>query len=153
MCVINPACAEKSLQRIVSWDHETSKVDQECTTDVEEDEEEVEANQTEEGIGFRNVGLLLEIVEGRILRQLEAQKSAKRRRSVQTQRLEPLHIVVFRNSWCRLRACDIGVVTCARTSRQITRWDTHVFVELIEIVLSFVLEGHFDGGMNGLGGV
>jgi len=63
LSVINLATAEQCFERIVSRENEASKVDEELSTDVKEDEEEVESEKAEEDIDLGDVGLLLKIVE------------------------------------------------------------------------------------------
>jgi hypothetical protein len=70
LSVIDLASTEERIQRIVSWDYETGKVDQEFTPNVKEDEEEVEPDESEEDIDLGNAGLFLEVVEDRIFREL-----------------------------------------------------------------------------------
>ena len=67
LCIICLTGAEQRVQRIVARNDEASKVDKKLASDVEKDEEEIEADETEEGIDFRDRGLPLQIVEGRIL--------------------------------------------------------------------------------------
>jgi hypothetical protein len=67
LSIINLATAKPGLERVVPRDDEASEVDEELASDVEEDEEEVESDEAEEDIDLGNVGLLLEIVEDRVL--------------------------------------------------------------------------------------
>jgi len=67
LSIINLATAEQCLERVVSREDEACEVDEELASDVEEDEEEVESDEAEEDIDLRDVGLLLEIVEDRVL--------------------------------------------------------------------------------------
>ena len=62
LSVIDLARAEQSVQRVIAWYDESSEVYQELASDVEEDEEEVDAGKAEEGIDLWYRGLLLEIV-------------------------------------------------------------------------------------------
>lgn len=41
LCVIDLACTEQSLERVVARNNKACKVDEELAADVEEDEEEV----------------------------------------------------------------------------------------------------------------
>jgi hypothetical protein len=68
--VINLGGTEQCLQRVVSRNHESSKVDEEFAADVKEDKEEVETDQAEEGIDLGDAGLFLEVVEDRVLGEL-----------------------------------------------------------------------------------
>lgn len=63
---------EERLERVVAWDHESSNVGQELTTKVEDDKEEVERDDTDDGVGLGDRGALLEIVQGRVPGQLKA---------------------------------------------------------------------------------
>lgn len=69
--IIDLAGAEQGIQRVISWNDEASKVRQQPASDVEKDEEEVHADQSKESVHLGHRGLLLEVVEGRILRQLD----------------------------------------------------------------------------------
>lgn len=69
--IIDLARTEQSFQRIVSWDEEAGKVDKKFASDIEEDQEKVDADKAEKGVDLRNRSLLLEIVEHRIFGQLE----------------------------------------------------------------------------------
>lgn len=70
MGVIGLARGEQSLERVVTGNEETSKVDKELASDVEEDEEEVEGTETEDDVDLGDGALLLKVVEGRVLGQL-----------------------------------------------------------------------------------
>jgi len=61
---------EESFKRVVSRNDETSKIGKKLSTDVEEDEEEVGSNKTQESIHFGDRCLLLQIVQDWILRKL-----------------------------------------------------------------------------------
>jgi len=65
--IISFSDTEQGLERIVTRDYETSDIGKELTADVEEDEEEVGCDQTEECVDLRDRSLLLEIVQDRIL--------------------------------------------------------------------------------------
>jgi hypothetical protein len=71
LCVIDLAGAEQSVQRVVAGNDESGNVDEELASNVEEDEEEVETGKTENGVDLGHGGLLLEVVEGGVLGQLE----------------------------------------------------------------------------------
>lgn len=71
LCIINLARTEKRIEGIVSGKEKTGKVDEKSAGNVEEDEEEVQAQESEDNVDLRNGGLLLEVVEGWILRELE----------------------------------------------------------------------------------
>ena len=68
--VILLVSGKERIERVVSGDDETSKVGEELAAEVEDDEEEVESDETDGGIGLGNTGGLLEVVEGRVLGQL-----------------------------------------------------------------------------------
>ena len=70
MGIINLACTEQSFEGVVPWDKESGKVDKKVSGDVEEDKEEVDADETEEGVDLRHRGLLFEVVEHWIFGQL-----------------------------------------------------------------------------------
>ena len=71
LSVIHLAGAEQSLQRVITWNDESSKVREELASDVEEDEEEVDADEPEEGIDLGHGSLLLEVVQGWVFGQLQ----------------------------------------------------------------------------------
>ena len=66
LSIIDLACAEQSVQGVVARYDEACEVYKEPSTDVEENEEEVDSDEAEEGINLRDACLLLEIVERRI---------------------------------------------------------------------------------------
>lgn len=68
--IINCTCTEQSLQGIVSWDEEPGKVHKELASDIEEDEEKVDADKAEKGVDFRHRSLLFEVVEHMVFGQL-----------------------------------------------------------------------------------
>lgn len=70
LSVIGGSGAEQCLDTIVSWNDETSRVDEEFSGNVEEDEEEVDSTETENDVDLGNRGLLFEVVESSILGQL-----------------------------------------------------------------------------------
>ena len=70
MSVVNLACAEQCIQRVVPGDDKSRDIDKKFTGDVEKDEEEVNSDQSEEGVHLRDRGLLLEVVEHWVLRKL-----------------------------------------------------------------------------------
>jgi len=73
LSVIGGSGAEQCLDTIVSWNDETSRVDEEFSGNVEEDEEEVDSTETENDVDLGNRGLLFEVVESSILGQLLVQ--------------------------------------------------------------------------------
>jgi len=62
--------AEQSFQGVVPRNKEACEIGEEGASDVEEDEEEVDSEKAEEGVDLGNGGLLLEIVEDRVLGEL-----------------------------------------------------------------------------------
>jgi len=67
LSIVDLACAEKRIQGVVSRDDEACKVDEELSTDIEKDKEEVDSDEAEECVDLRDTGLLLETVERRVL--------------------------------------------------------------------------------------
>ena len=65
---------EQSAQGVIGRNGKTSKVGQKLATEVEDDEEEVEGDEANDGVGLGDTGLLLEIVDGGVLGQLEGVK-------------------------------------------------------------------------------
>ena len=72
LSIIRRACTKQSLERVIPWNDKTSKVGQELTTKVEEDEEEVYSNNSQKSVNFRNRGLLFKVVEHGILGKLRS---------------------------------------------------------------------------------
>ncbi len=70
MGIIRFVDAEQGLKGIVPGNDETSNICKELTTDIEKDEGEVGCDQSEKGIDLGNRGLLLEVVQSRILGKL-----------------------------------------------------------------------------------
>lgn len=68
--VICLAGGEESTKRVVSRNHETRNVGQQLTTEVENDQEEVERSEAEHSVGLGNRGLLFEVVQGRVFGEL-----------------------------------------------------------------------------------
>ena len=73
--VIRSSGGEQSVQRVVGRDDETSQVNQELAGDVEENEEEVDADQAEDHVDLRDGGLTLQVVEDGVLGQLDNRKN------------------------------------------------------------------------------
>ena len=67
MGIINFACTEQSFQGIVTGDKEPSEVDEEVASNVEEDKEEIDADEAKKGVDLGHRSLLFEVVEDRIL--------------------------------------------------------------------------------------
>jgi len=68
--VIDLARGEQGLQRVVAGNDESGNVDKELSSNVEEDEEEVETGKAENHVDLGDGGLLLKVVEGGVLGQL-----------------------------------------------------------------------------------
>lgn len=68
--IINFTRTKQSVQRIVSWDEKASKVYEKLSSNIEEYEEEIDSDETEEGIDFWHGCLFLKPIEGRILGKL-----------------------------------------------------------------------------------
>ena len=65
--IIGLACTKQCLHRIVAWNYESCKIDEEFAANVEEYKEEVDTDQTKEGIDLWYRGLLLKVIEHRVL--------------------------------------------------------------------------------------
>lgn len=70
LSVIGFAGRKERLKRVVTGDQETSKVDEELASNVEEDKEEVDADQTQDRIDLGDVGLALQVVEDGVFGEL-----------------------------------------------------------------------------------
>ena len=70
LSIIGLTSAEERFHGIVTGNDESRNIDEEFASNIEEDKKEVDADQSEESIDFWNRGLLLEVVEHRILRKL-----------------------------------------------------------------------------------
>lgn len=68
--VIARLAREQGLERVVGRDDESGGVDEELAGDVEEDEEEVEGAEAEDDVDLGHVGLLLELLQLRVLGEL-----------------------------------------------------------------------------------
>ena len=71
LCIINLASAEEGFEGVVSWDDKAGEVGEDGASEVEEDEEEVEADDSENCVNLWNGGLLLEVVEDWVLGELK----------------------------------------------------------------------------------
>ena len=69
--VIGLVRREEGIKGVVSWDDKAGKVGEELASEVEDDKEEVESHEADDGIGLRDGSALLEVVQGRVLRELE----------------------------------------------------------------------------------
>lgn len=70
LSVIVLVLGEQGTEGVVSGDDEASQVGQELTTEVEDDEEEVEGSKTDDGVGLGDTSASLEVVQGGVLGQL-----------------------------------------------------------------------------------
>jgi len=70
LSVVSLVHAEQSLEGVVARNDKASDIGKELTADVEEDKSEVDTDQAEKSVDFRNLGLLLQIVQGGILGKL-----------------------------------------------------------------------------------
>lgn len=68
--VIALAGGEEGLEGVVGGDDEAGGVDEELSSNVEEDKEEVEGAEAEDNVNLGNVGLLLKLLQLRVLGQL-----------------------------------------------------------------------------------
>lgn len=63
---------EKGTKRVVAGNGEAGDIGQELTAEVKDDQEEVERNQADNTVGLGDRGLLLEVDEHRVLRELSS---------------------------------------------------------------------------------
>ena len=68
--VIGLASAEEGLKGVVGRDDEAGGVDKELSSNVEEDQEEVQGTEAEDDVDLGNIGLLLKLLQLRVLGQL-----------------------------------------------------------------------------------
>lgn len=71
LSVICGTSSKQRMKRVISRNQETGKVNQELAGNVEEDEEEVDSYETEDGVDLGDRGLSLEVVEKRVLGELQ----------------------------------------------------------------------------------
>ena len=71
--------SKQGIERVVARDAEAGKVGEELTTEIEKNHKEVQRNSTDNGVSLGHRGLLLNLVEDRILRQLEIKISVRPR--------------------------------------------------------------------------
>lgn len=71
LSVILSAGGEEGLKGVVSGDEETGEVDKELSSNVEEDEEEVNSNKAKDDINLGDVRLALKVGQDRVLRELQ----------------------------------------------------------------------------------
>lgn len=70
LSVIDLACAEQSIQRVIPGDDESSDIDKELPRNVEEYEEEVDRGESQKGVHLGDRCLLFKVVEHRVLGKL-----------------------------------------------------------------------------------
>jgi hypothetical protein len=70
LSVIRGARSEEGLERVVTGEEETGEVNEELASDVEENEEEVDADETQDDIDLGDVGLALQVVQNWVLGKL-----------------------------------------------------------------------------------
>lgn len=70
LSVIRGARGEEGLERVVTGEEETGEVDEELASDVEEDKEEVDTDETQDNVDLRNIGLTLKVVQNGVLGKL-----------------------------------------------------------------------------------
>jgi hypothetical protein len=75
LCIITFSHAKQSFEGVISWNHESSEIGKELTSNVEEDEEEVGCDKAKKGVNLGNGSLFLQVVQGRVLGELSWQKS------------------------------------------------------------------------------
>lgn len=75
LSIIGLAGRENSFEGIVSGEDESSKVGKDLSSEVEQNEEEVEAGNSKDGVNLGDGCLLLEVVEDLVLRQLQERAS------------------------------------------------------------------------------
>lgn len=68
--IIDLVSGEQGLQRVVARDDKARNVGQELATQVEDDEKEVQGDETNDSVDLGNGGLLLKVVESRVLGKL-----------------------------------------------------------------------------------
>jgi hypothetical protein len=81
LSIIGASRSKESLEGVESGHGECDEVDEEFASNVEEYEEEVDADQAQEGIDLGNGGLSLKIVEERELGKLGRERRCGQRRS------------------------------------------------------------------------
>lgn len=75
LSVICGTGSKQRIQRVVSRNQETGKVNQELAGNVEENEEKVDSDNTQDGVDLGDRGLSLEVVEKRVLGELRERES------------------------------------------------------------------------------
>jgi len=70
LSVVSLGSGEEGIKRVEGRDDESSNVDKELASNVEEDQGEVEDTETKDDVDLGNAGLLLKLVELRVLGEL-----------------------------------------------------------------------------------
>jgi len=70
LSVIRGTRSEEGLKGVVAGEKETGEVGEELASNVEEDEEEVDSDQTKDGVDLGDRGLTLKVVEDGVLGEL-----------------------------------------------------------------------------------
>lgn len=130
LSVVNLACREEGIQRVVAGDDESSNVDKELSGNVEEDEEEVETGKTENHVDLGNGGLLLKVVEGGVFGQLEDGIISTDDLNIRTPQL----VVRARRRCCVLATCH-----------PVEPAGAYLLVELRQLGLGSILDRHCEG--------
>jgi len=73
LSIIRRGRAEQSFNRVVPRDDESRSVDEELSSDIEEDEEKVQGRETKDDVDLGDRRLLLKVVESWVLGQLFVQ--------------------------------------------------------------------------------
>jgi len=68
--VVCLVCAEERFQRVIPWDEEACKIDQEFSDNIEENQEKVDSDKPKERIHLRHRGLPFEVIEDFIFGKL-----------------------------------------------------------------------------------
>jgi len=68
--IVDAATGEQGVQRVVSWDDKANGVHKELSSDVEEDEEEVQCTKSENYVDLGHVGVGFKIVEQLVFAEL-----------------------------------------------------------------------------------
>jgi hypothetical protein len=155
LSVIRGTRSEEGLEGVVTGKKETGEVDEELASDVEEHEEEVDSDKTQDGVDLGNGGLTLKVVKDGVLGELShgnvSQDRAQKRGEIAGDRVRTT-ASKRRGSCCshKLRArkqCSpilVRGLELARHQRNTQSRETYLLVELGYGVLGTVLErGHF----------
>jgi len=70
LSIISRTRGKQGLKRVITRNQETGKVNQELASDVEEDEEKVDADKTKDGVDLGDGGLSFEVVEEGVFGEL-----------------------------------------------------------------------------------